>query len=161
MKGHVIISVGKSVNFLPDNANSAFRKSSHWFMVPSGLMLYSDPFTISIGGITLCNALAIADLAVPFPPAMTRPPMFGLTARRIRPVFIISCPTISDSGISNLVFDSDVNCREGEDIAFFIFSGSMPRKFTEGLFKASTDSVPFLLSMITAGDTVGSIAAER
>ena len=61
--------------------------------------------------------------------------------------------------MSNFVFDSDVNCKDGDDIAFFTFSGSIPKKLTDGDFSASTDSVPALFNMITAGEDLGSIAA--
>ena len=105
--------------------------------------------------------LAVKKTDVPFPPAMTSPPIFGLTANKIKPVFIISCPTIKLNGMSNFVFDSDVNCNDGDDIAFFTFSGSIPKKLTEGDFSASTDSVPALFNMMTAGEDLGSIAATE
>ena len=63
--------------------------------------------------------------------------------------------------MSNFVFDSDVNCNDGDDIAFFTFSGSIPKKLTDGDFSASTDSVPALFNMITAGEDLGSIAAKK
>jgi len=81
---------------------------------------------ISTGGIIRCNARAMADLAVPLPPAMTKPPIDGLTAKRINADLIVSCPTINDNGISNFVFDSDVLCKDGLDIAFLLLTLQYP-----------------------------------
>ena len=64
-KGHVTISVGRSCSVLPSTSRRFFKKSSIWLKLASGATLYSEPLTTSIGGITLCNARAITDFAVP------------------------------------------------------------------------------------------------
>jgi len=43
-------------------------------------------------------------------PAMTSPPMFGLTASKISAVLMVSCPIMSERGMSSLVLDSVVTC---------------------------------------------------
>ena len=159
-KGHVTISVSKSLSVLPSFSNFSRKKSSMPVVVASGLMLYSDPLTISIGGITRCKARAMTDFAVPFPPAITNPPMLGLTAHRIKPVLISSCPITNDNGMSNFVFDSEVICNEGDVMALATASALIPKNVTAGDFMASTDSVPARLSIMTDGDSAGLMALD-
>mmetsp|Transcript_40064 Transcript_40064/g.95102 ORF Transcript_40064/g.95102 Transcript_40064/m.95102 type:complete len:268 (-) Transcript_40064:3-806(-) len=95
-KGHSTISLSRSASVWPFASSSARRKSS--MSRPSGSVLKGLPLMRSMGGSSLCSALAITDFPVPRPPAMTTPPMSGFTAARSSAVLIGVWPMTRDIG---------------------------------------------------------------
>eukprot|EP00961_Rhodomonas_salina_P112471 1513352-Rhodomonas_salina.4 len=77
---------GRAKTSACEETHSARRKSS--MSRPSGSVLKGLPLMRSMGGSSLCSALAITDFPVPRPPAMTTPPMSGFTAARSSAVLI-------------------------------------------------------------------------
>jgi hypothetical protein len=64
----------------------------------SGSQEKGQPLTIGISGSTPARARTAVDLAVPFSPRISTPPMRGFIAFRTRDNFICSCPTIAVKG---------------------------------------------------------------
>mmetsp|Transcript_41264 Transcript_41264/g.124793 ORF Transcript_41264/g.124793 Transcript_41264/m.124793 type:complete len:207 (+) Transcript_41264:1448-2068(+) len=90
-------SVSRSDRGVPPPASSVLVKSSNPCS-PSGSMLNALPLITSMGGRSWWRALAITDLAVPFPPEITTPPMRLLIDARRSACLMASCPTTIDRG---------------------------------------------------------------
>ena len=64
----------------------------------SGGQLKGQPALTSSAGSSAARERAAVDLAVPFSPRISTPPIAGLTALSARASFILSCPTMAVKG---------------------------------------------------------------